>query len=968
MKYILSITTLLILLSSSLVAQTDDCITETTEGYNMLLIGNSFFRPYAEKLDDLAMEAGFENHNSTRITRGGDNGRPINFWNDSNSNEHLQIKATLDQGGVEFFGMTAGHDPEDRTEGHRAWIDYALQSNPDITIFIAIPQIDFPADWDTRAEEFGFETIEELNDYFINGLVHDSMVNQLRIEFPSTRIFTIPTGLSSLRLDQMNENNELLDNITRFGPQATSLFVDEKGHQGDIIRETGGLVWLNSIYNVDLSTFDYDTGFNTDLHAVAEDITNGHDSDYKLCFEESGQNEDYIENTTDLNMEMSWDQEPDGWTYETFIKVPDGATPQDVYPVCIALHGNGGNGEFMRNNIGNLLDCHIVVAPSGYMRSWNICGERSDAPDVEFVNQLIEKLIQYKNVDTNNIKILGSSNGAALTNRMFIENDMPNVSQFVAIVSQLTEPQFHDGNFHSPSGETNNQSDFCGYDVVNSITSNREYLSICNINDGVIPYEGGSSVGTSFIPAEQSIFEIAKSQGYAGAQLADGEPIGNSGVYEFSYLDNKVVLLNGMAGHGINSTQSEYIKTFLNDCEIVQPSDTAPMVTCDSTYAVIIEEGIVYAEGLTHDGSSPTTIAKPLLLDVYRPDNDSDNRPVYMFVHGGAFTGGSRTQQALVDQAYYFASRGWVFISIDYRLRRDLGSIYTGIIPQEWQDAVTDIADPSQAGQAFAMYTAQRDSKAAMRWIIANADNYNINTDFITVGGGSAGATTAIALGISDQEVFRDEISITDDPTLATTNLDQTYEIKSIIDYWGSNTALEVHEIIYGMHHFDSNDPPLFIVHGTEDPTVFFSEAEELVELYDSTGVYVDFYPLEGRGHGPWGATVDGKSLSELSFDFLVEQQELILDSACDQVTSTFEVSNLDVNVFPNPASNFINISTNGELNFEATLYDVNGRIMDSILHNSQLDIALLPTGIYLLEIKDISSGERIVERIVLER
>ena len=101
----------------------------------MLLIGNSFFRPYAEKLDELAVEAGFENHTSTRITRGGDNGRPINFWQDSNSNEHLQIKATVDQGNVDFFGMTAGLEPEDRTEGHRAWINYALQNNPDITIF-----------------------------------------------------------------------------------------------------------------------------------------------------------------------------------------------------------------------------------------------------------------------------------------------------------------------------------------------------------------------------------------------------------------------------------------------------------------------------------------------------------------------------------------------------------------------------------------------------------------------------------------------------------------------------------------------------------------------------------------------------------------------------------------------------------------------------------------------------------------
>ncbi|MDA9018285.1 hypothetical protein OAD00_03270 [Saprospiraceae bacterium] len=253
-----------------------------TQGYNMLLIGNSFFKPYAEKLDDLSILAGFENHSSTRITRGGDNGRPINFWNDSDSNEHLQIKAALDAGNIDVFGMTAGHETEDRTEGHRSWINYALQNNPNITIFIAIPQIDFPADWEQRAEEYGFDNIEELYDYFVNDIVHDEMVDQLRDEFPSTEIFTIPTGWTSVKLDQMNRDNELLDDIARFGPQPTSLFTDNKGHQGNIIRETGSLLWLSSIYGVDLSTFSYETGFNTDLHEIAKQIMDNHNPNYKL--------------------------------------------------------------------------------------------------------------------------------------------------------------------------------------------------------------------------------------------------------------------------------------------------------------------------------------------------------------------------------------------------------------------------------------------------------------------------------------------------------------------------------------------------------------------------------------------------------------------------------------------------------------------------------------------------------------
>jgi hypothetical protein len=67
------------------------------------------------------------------------------------------------------------------------------------------------------------------------------------------------------------------------GPMPSSLFTDEKGHQGQIVIETGTLIWLNSIYNVDLSTHNYETGFNTDLHEIAKQIMDSHDSYYKKC-------------------------------------------------------------------------------------------------------------------------------------------------------------------------------------------------------------------------------------------------------------------------------------------------------------------------------------------------------------------------------------------------------------------------------------------------------------------------------------------------------------------------------------------------------------------------------------------------------------------------------------------------------------------------------------------------------------
>lgn len=45
----------------------------------------------------------------------------------------------------------------------------------------------------------------------------------------------------------------------------------------------------------------------------------------------------------------------------------------------------------MINQFRSTLECHILVAPTGYLNSWNICAETSDAPDVDMINDLITK-------------------------------------------------------------------------------------------------------------------------------------------------------------------------------------------------------------------------------------------------------------------------------------------------------------------------------------------------------------------------------------------------------------------------------------------------------------------------------------------------------------------------------------------------------------------------------------------------
>ena len=321
--------------------------------------------------------------------------------------------------------------------------------------------------------------------------------------------------------------------------------------------------------------------------------------------------------------------------------------------------------------------------------------------------------------------------------------------------------------------------------------------------------------------------------------------------------------------------------------------DANPTVTLEPAYDVVVASDLVYAEGLAHDQTSTAPLPIPLLLDVYAPDTDASNRPLFLFVHGGGFTGGTKTKPEIEAMGEYYASRGWVFVSVDYRTTEELGTLvdmtedeviayYTGIAPREWiEHAMVPLAagdlTPKQFQQSLAMYAAQRDAKAALRWTVAHASDYGIDTDFITVGGASAGAITAITLGISEQADFRDEISAEDDPTLSTTNLDERYAVRSMVYFWGSTVKLDLSAAIYGVDPYDADDPELFMAHGTADqnPSTPYSEATELQGIYDGLGIDHELVPLEGAGHGAWDAEVDGQGLSELAFDFVVASQGL---------------------------------------------------------------------------------------------
>ena len=277
----------------------------------------------------------------------------------------------------------------------------------------------------------------------------------------------------------------------------------------------------------------------------------------------------------------------------------------------------------------------------------------------------------------------------------------------------------------------------------------------------------------------------------------------------------------------------------------------------------------VYGEALVHaDWQSTEVESIDLMLDLYEPEGAPAERPAVVLIHGGGFTGGTRAKPELVDFAYYFVSRGWVAISIDYRVAGDRGTV-----PASWVETVQDEVELEDQEQGLAMYPAARDAKAAVRWLHAEAERLQVDTSRITAIGGSAGSYLALMLGTSDEADFRGELSLEEDPTLSSTHLDQPSTVHTVIDHWGGAGHLLLLEAMDGVSRFDETDAPVSIIHGTEDRTVEFGEAELIAEEYEATGVPYDFHPLAGIGHGAWDVRIDGLALPELAYDFIVTHQ-----------------------------------------------------------------------------------------------
>ena len=224
-------------------------------------------------------------------------------------------------------------------------------------------------------------------------------------------------------------------------------------------------------------------------------------------------------------------------------------------PVAILLHGLGDSGEIaeeMRELWPSLKSTHIVVGPDGPDSMWNVKGEYPDnvPDDATYVGQtLIDHLATFSNVDDTSFTIVGYSNGAALANRILIENDDPRITHILTDGSQLNTYQYRGGAFYV--GGASNQ-----YATTKSSLTSRKVLAVVGGRDLTVPAEGGASDDIengegglmTFVQWEESALAIATAYGYTGAKatLSPDDAISAKA----SYLSGQVVTVNVKeAGH-----------------------------------------------------------------------------------------------------------------------------------------------------------------------------------------------------------------------------------------------------------------------------------------------------------------------------------------------------------------------------------------------------------------------------------
>ena len=338
-------------------------------------------------------------------------------------------------------------------------------------------------------------------------------------------------------------------------------------------------------------------------------------------------------------------------------------------------------------------------------------------------------------------------------------------------------------------------------------------------------------------------------------------------------------------------------------------------------------------------------------MDIYTPDGDTvTNRPVILYMHGGAFYAGEKGSVDCVDFCTSYAKKGYVAISANYRLAAN------ALTFAFYQDI-----------QYTTVLKAVADIKAAVRYLRkdhANGNTLGIHPDGIFLGGYSAGAVLSIHMSYID--------SISDLPTspldvqALVSNIGGTLdgdagndgyssEIGGIVSFAGG---------INDLAWVDSTDDPIVFIHGTDDNVVNFNCGPGLGQAtvlnlcgmnamkpaLDNAGILNDTMVYVNGGHG-WAGTGHANPLFTQAVDFSTDFLYPLLPCNNSSVGIT-ENENV-VNQYPNPANDIVHYSSVKMIE-EIVIYNQIGQIKNKIIvNNTDHDVALtdFERGIYYVRL-----------------
>lgn len=235
-----------------------------------------------------------------------------------------------------------------------------------------------------------------------------------------------------------------------------------------------------------------------------------------------------------------------------------------------------------------------------------------------------------------------------------------------------------------------------------------------------------------------------------------------------------------------------------------------------------------------------------LSLDLYIPEGKGPH-PLIVWIHGGAFRAGDKGR-VWWNPMPRQTDRGYAVASINYRL----------------------------SGQAR-FPALIHDSKAAIRWLRANAARYELKADRIVVAGESAGGYLSAMMGTTGG------IAALED--LAMGNAKESSRVQGVIDFFGPSDFLQmdagvphscekpqIHNApdspesqLLGCNiqtcpqevktanpitYVSRDDPPFLIMHGTGDCLVPSHQSQLLFDALKAAGVNATMNLLPGLGHG----------------------------------------------------------------------------------------------------------------------